>query len=107
MRWKVELLAVAREEIRALPPGLRSRMTRLLETIAEYGLDQLREPHVKHLDGKLWELRAKAQEGIARGLYVAVTGRRVVVLHVFTKKSEKTLPRAIALARLRMKEIGE
>ncbi len=55
---------------------------------------------------KLWELRAKAAEGIARGLYVAVEGRRVVLLHVFEKKSEKTPLRALSLARARMKEIG-
>ena len=61
---------------------------------------------MKHLDGKLWELRAKAAEGIARGVYVAVKGRRVVVLHVFEKKSEKTPLRALNLARARMKEIS-
>lgn len=105
MRWTVETLPAALEEIRALPPGLRSRMTRLLETVADYGPEQMREPHVKHLEGKLWELRAKAQEGIARGLYVTVTGRRVVVLHVFEKKTDKTPIRALALARSRMKEI--
>ena len=65
----------------------------------------MREPHVKHLDGKLWELRAKAAAGIARGLYVTVTGRKVVVLHVFVKKSDKTPLRALALARARMKEV--
>ncbi len=107
MRWTVEVLKDAQEEIRSLPPGLRSRMTRLLETVAEYGLDRMHEPHVKHLDGKIWELRAKAKEGIARSLYVAMTGRRVVVLHAFVKKSEKTPPRAIALARARMKEVLE
>lgn len=65
----------------------------------------MREPHVKHLDGKLWELRAKAAEGIARGLYVTVTGRKVVVLHVFVKKSDKTPLRPLDLARARMKEV--
>lgn len=105
MRWTIQILPAAQEEIYALPPGLSARMVRLLDMITDYGLDQLREPHVKHLDGKLWELRAKAAEGIARGLYVTVTGRRVVVLHVFEKKSDKTPLRAIALARARMKEL--
>ncbi len=105
MRWTVETLPSALDELRALPPGLRSRMTRLLETIADYGPDQMREPHVKHLEGKIWELRAKAAEGIARGLYVTVTGRRVVVLHVFEKKTAKTPLRALALARARQVEI--
>ena len=105
MDWTVVALPAAWEEIQALPPGLGARMIRMLAMVEEMGLHQMREPHVKHLDGKLWELRAKAEEGIARGLYVAITGRRVVVLHVFIKKTEKTPLRAIALAKARMQEI--
>lgn len=69
-----------------------------MEAVESVGLEQLHEPHVKHLDGKLWELRAKAAEGIARGLYVTVTGRRVVILHVFVKKSQKTPKTALDIA---------
>jgi DNA-binding XRE family transcriptional regulator len=65
MRWTVETLEPVDAEIDALPPGLQARVLRLLESIENLGLDQLREPHVKHLEGKLWELRAKAHEGIA------------------------------------------
>jgi phage-related protein len=105
MQWKVEAHPLASEEIDALPKALRARMYRLMATITEYGLDQLREPHVKHLEGKMWELRAKAVEGIARGIYVAVEGRRVLILHAFEKKTDKTPLRALALARQRLKEI--
>ena len=49
---------MARDEIDDLPKGLRARMYRLMRVIEEHGLDQMREPHVKHLEGKLWELRA-------------------------------------------------
>ena len=76
-----------------------------MQLIEVHGLEHLPEPHAKHLEEKPWELRAKAPEGIARGLYVTVTGRRVVVLHAFVKKSAKTPPGALALARQRMKEI--
>ena len=68
-------------------------------------MEKLRAPHVKHLEGKLWELRAKAQGDIARGIYVTATGRRVVVLHVFAKKTRKTPTRALDTARKRMKEL--
>lgn len=64
---------------------LRSRLIRLLEAVENVGLEALGAKDVKHLDGKLWEFRVKAKEGIARGIYVTVTGRRVVVLHVFSK----------------------
>ena len=43
-------------------PGLQARLIRLMEAVENVGLEQLREPHVKHLEGKLWELRAKASE---------------------------------------------
>ncbi len=105
MRWTVETLDSVDDEIEALPPRLQARLIRLLEMVEAVGLEQLREPHVKHLDGKLWELRAKAAEGIARGIYVTVSGRRVVVLHVFVKKSRKTPPQAIATAMERMKQV--
>lgn len=105
MRWSVETLDVVDDEIMELPPKLQARLLRLFEMVESRGLDQLHEPHVKHLDGKLWELRAKAAEGIARGIYVAVTGRRVVVLHVFVKKSQKTPRRALEFAQERMKEV--
>jgi phage-related protein len=76
-----------------------------MEMVENVGLDRLREPHVKHVEGKTWELRAKASEGIARGLYVTMTGRRIVVLHVFVKKSQKTPPSALKVARERMKSV--
>jgi phage-related protein len=105
MRWTVETLAPVDAEIEALPIGLQARVVRLLEMIENIGLEQMHEPHVKHLEGKLWELRAKAREGIARGIYVAVEGRRVVVLHVFVKKTEKTPRRALDLARERLRQV--
>ncbi len=77
-----------------------------METVEVVGLERMHEPHVKHIDGKLWELRAKAAEGIARGLYMAITGRRVIVLHVFVKKAQRTPKNALATARERMKQVN-
>jgi phage-related protein len=107
MRWAVETLDPVDAEIEALPLGLRARLLRLLEAITNVGLHQLGEPHVKLLEGKLWELRVKAAEGIARGIYVTVSGRRVVVLHVFVKKSQKTPRRALEVARERMRKVKQ
>jgi phage-related protein len=105
MRWTVETIDSVDTEIEALPPGLQARIIRLMEAVENVGLEQLHEPHVKHLEGKLWELRAKAAEGIARGIYVTISGRRVVILHVFVKKSQKTPKRALEIARDRMKGV--
>ena len=77
----------------------------LLEAVENVGLETLQAPHVRHLDGKLWELRVRAEGGIARGIYVTAVGRRVVVLHVFVKKSRKTPRHAFATARERMRQV--
>jgi phage-related protein len=105
MRWTVEVLDAAADEIEALPPHLQARLIRLVEMMENVGLEQMREPHVKHIDGKLWELRARAAEGIARGIYVTATGGRVVMLHVFVKKSQKTPKSALEIARQRMSQV--
>lgn len=105
MRWTVETLDPVDAEIEALPPAMQARLIRLMEAIENVGLEQLGEPHVKHVEGKLWEIRAKSAEGIARALYVTSTGRRVVILHVFVKKAQKTPRGALSIARARMKQV--
>jgi phage-related protein len=106
MLWTVETLNhLVDAEIGALPPLLNARLIRLMEMVENIGLERMREPHVKHIEGKIWELRAKAAEGIARALYVTTTGCRVVILHAFVKKSDKTPRGALETARNRMKEV--
>ncbi len=103
MRWTVETVATADAKIEALPARLRARMIRLLKTVENVGLAALRAPHARHLEGKLWELRVHAEGDAARGIYLTAADRRVVALHVFTKKSRKTPRRALATARERMR----
>ena len=105
MGWTVETVSAVDAEIEALPAALRARLVRLLEAVENVGLEALRAPHVRHLEGKLWELRVGADGGAARGIYVTAAGRRVVVLHVFAKKSRKTPRRALATARERMRQV--
>ena len=105
MGWTVETASAVDAEIEALPVKLSARLIRLLEAVENVGLESLRAPHVRHLDGKLWELRVRSEGGIARGIYVTAAGRRVVVPHVFSKKSRKTPRRALATARERMRQV--
>ncbi|MDE0270839.1 MAG: type II toxin-antitoxin system RelE/ParE family toxin [Gammaproteobacteria bacterium] len=105
MDWTVETVSAVDAEMAALPVALRTRLVRLLETVEKFGLEALRAPHVKHLEGKLWELRVRGEGGIARGIYVTAVGRRVVVLHVFAKKSRRTPRRALAIAQERMRQV--
>ena len=50
-------------------------------------------------------MRAKGKAGISRVIYVAISGRRVVILRIFVKKTEKTPRSEILLALDRMKEL--
>ena len=107
MRWVVELLDErVYEELAALPVDMRARFRRIVELIQDCGLERVREPLVKHLEGPIWEMRLKGRDGISRALYVAVTGRRVVVVRVFVKKSQKTPRQEIDLALARAREVS-
>ena len=66
----------------------------------------MREPYIKHLQGPLWEMRLSGRSGIARAVYVTAIGKRVVVVHVFVKKTQKTPEREIEMALRRAKEVG-
>ena len=79
MTWTVEFLdTAALAELEAMPVDIRARFARIVELIEGHGLERVGEPHLKHLEGKLWEMRMKGRDGIARSLYVTATGRRVV-----------------------------
>jgi phage-related protein len=104
--WRVEILNdTVTAEIAALPADMQARFLRLAERISQVGLESLSEPHVKHLEGKLWELRLTGRDGIARALYITAIGRRIVVVRAFVKKTQKTPRTEIELALRRAKEI--
>lgn len=106
MPWVVVFL---NEEVQAsldaFPLDIRASFQRIVELIQSHGLERVREPYVRHLEGPLWEMRMKGRHGIARAIYVTAIGRRVVVLHVFEKKTQKTPRREIITAMKRAKEI--
>lgn len=106
MNWTVETLnAIVDAELEALPADMRARFVHISRMIEEFGLEHMREPHVKHLRGPLWEMRLQGRDGISRALYVTAVGRRVVVVRVFIKKTQSTPSREIELALKRAKEI--
>lgn len=86
---------------------MRAALTKIVERIEAVGLTRVHEPHVKHLEGKLWEMRPSAGGNDGRALYVTATGRRVVIVAAFMKKTARTPPRMIQLALERAKGIRE
>jgi len=107
LRWTVETLdARVDRELGALAEDLRARFRWIATLLEEHGPHRVREPYVKALGGKLWEMRMKGRDNIARAIYVAAVGRRLVVLHAFVKKTQKTPRSALETALDRAKEAG-
>ena len=105
-RWTVETLnETVDAELAALPHDMRARFMRIAELIEWAGLPQVREPHVKHLNRAVWEMRLSGRAGIARALYVVALHRRVIVVRVFTKKTQAVPMREITIALRRAKEL--
>ena len=95
----------AEAEVEELSQDMRASFERIVGMIRANGLERMHEPYVKHIEGKIWEMRLKDRDGIARSLYMAATGRRVAVLRTFIKKTEKTPRREIEIALQRAKEV--
>ena len=106
MSWTVETLnETVDAELEALPEDMRARLVRIAQLIEEKGLEHVGEPHVKHLEGRIWEMRLKGRSGVSRALYVTAAGQRAVIVRVFVKKTEKTPRREIELARARAQSV--
>ena len=73
-------------ELAGLPWDMRARLVRISELIESAGLPNVREPHVRHVRGQLWEIR-------------------LVIVGAFIKKTEKTPTGEIDLALQRAKEL--
>ncbi|KTD48071.1 hypothetical protein Lqui_2113 [Legionella quinlivanii] len=105
MTWNIEFYNDSVEEaILEMPPKIQARMLRLLELIEEHGAN-LGPPHTESMGDGLFEIRAKAKEGIGRSLYCYMKGRHIIVLLAFVKKSSKTPRSELELARKRKSEV--
>lgn len=105
MNWQVSTLnSEVDDELAALDADLRAKFVRISELIEMFGPNQVHEPHVKPIHGMgfaLWEMRMSGRAGIARALYVTQVRSRVIVLHAFVKKTDKTPPKALRMAKKR------
>jgi phage-related protein len=92
------------EQIMELPDTLAARYIVLTRRMIALG-PNIGEPHTKAFGSGLFELRLKGAEGIARVFFCTLVGKRIVMLHSFIKKSERTPSREREVAETRMKEI--
>ena len=105
MKWEIKYYNEKLEEdILNLPDGLLARYLRLTDLMVEFGAN-LGSPHTKSIETGLFELRVKSKEGIARVFFCTKIGKKIIMLHCFIKKSQKTPKKEIKIARTRMKEV--
>ena len=96
MSWTfVFVNAEAKAELDRLPVDLRASFERIVKLVQAFGLERVHEPYIKHIEGRIWEMRLRGRDRIARALYLTARGRRVIILRVFVKKTQKTPRRAI------------
>lgn len=106
MEWRIEILnQIAIDELDALPVEIRAKLDHIIRLIEEFGLTRVREPYVRPVGNKLWEMRMTGRDGIGRAIYVTAQVRRIVILHAFRKKTQKTPRRAVRIAMSRLKEL--
>lgn len=92
-----------REFLQSLDWKTRARFDWSVEQLRIRNI-QARSPLVRHLEGKIWELREESQTNIYRLLYCFLSGRRVVILHGFQKKTQTTPRREIEIAERRLED---
>ncbi len=103
--WTVAAHPLAEAELKTLPADMRARFLHISELLETFGPMKVGMPHIRPLEGKLWEMRMRGRDGIARAVYAAIQGRTLLVLHVFIKKTQATPRTAIETARKRLEAI--
>jgi phage-related protein len=109
MGWTVRTDDRLKNWILGLPDDINAKLIRILDLMVENEPHNVREPYVKSIKGhkKLFEIRAKGKDGIARVFYFTIADKQIVLLHGFIKKSQATPKKEIDTAVARMKEILE
>jgi phage-related protein len=105
VNWTIEFFDEQVEaETYALPSKILAKMLHIFELIEMAGA-QLGEPYTKPLNNGLFEVRAKAREGIDRSIYCYQKEQKIIILHSFVKKDKKTSKRDLEIALKRKKEV--
>lgn len=105
MKWHITYFnQTVFKQIKSLPPKIRGRFLALSERMVKTG-PNLGMPHTRSMGEGLFEVRVKAEEGIARVFYCTYVDNEIVMLHAFIKKTQATPKKELALAKKRLKEV--
>ena len=80
--------------------------SRIAERVLSFG-PNLGMPFTRSMGQGLFEIRVKGKEGIGRAFFCTIAERKIVILHVYIKKSQKTPAKELAIARKRMADVQD
>jgi phage-related protein len=107
MNWEIIYYHEAvRFWVDSLPVGIRAYYARITETMRQYG-PNLGMPYTRAMADELFEIRARGKEGVARIFYCTVVRGKIMILHGFVKKTDKTPRRELVTARRRLREVQD
>lgn len=105
MTWTIEYYSEkVRSAVDDWPPGIRAFYARITERMKIHS-PNLGMPMTRSLGEGLFEIQAIGREGIGRAFFCTVKGRRIVILHVFIKKTDKTPLHELETCRKRLLEV--
>ena len=105
MNWQIDYFNEKVEKaVLKMPAGILARYLHLTDLMLEFG-PNLGMPHTRALKEKLYELRIKAKEGSGRVFFCTKIGKKIIILHSFIKKSQKTPEKELKIARKRLLEV--
>ena len=86
------------------PVGIRAFYARVTERMMIFG-PNLGMPFTRSMGKGLFEIRARGKEGIGRAFFCTIVDQRIIILHTFIKKSQKTPKKELDIARRRMNDV--
>jgi phage-related protein len=92
------------ELINDWPVGIRAFYARVTERMILFG-PNLGMPFTRSMGKGLFEIRAKGKEGIGRAFFCTISDQKIVILHTFIKKTQKTPKKELDIARRRMNDV--
>lgn len=105
MAWYIEYYSDKLSRmILKMPSGLLARYIHVSDLMLKFG-PNLGMPHTRAMGEKLFEMRLKSKEGISRIFYCTKIGKKIIILHFFIKKTQKTPTKEIEIARKRLAEV--
>lgn len=105
MKWKITFFSTTVEkETFSFPKKILAKLIHIFDIIEEHG-PNIGQPYTDFFCDGLFEVRAKAKEGIGRSLFCYTKGKEIIILHSFIKKTQKTPKKELDVALKRKKEI--